>query len=82
MTPDQIKAVLLEEIANIAPEADLSLLAPDADIREELDIDSIGFLNLIIAISGRLKVPVPEKDYARLVTLEGAVNYLAASART
>jgi len=78
MTPDQIKAALLEEISNIAPEADLTLLRPDADIREELDIDSIGFLNLIIAIGARLKVQVPEMDYARLGTLEGAVKYLAA----
>jgi acyl carrier protein len=78
MTPDQLKAVLLEEIGNIAPEADLTQLRPDADIREELDIDSIGFLNLIIAIGSRLKVQVPEKDYGRLGTLQGAVDYLAA----
>ena len=50
MTREQIQAVLLEEIGNIAPEADLAALDPDADLREALDIDSIGFLNLLIAL--------------------------------
>ena len=80
MTPDQIKTILLEEIGNIAPEADLSALSPDSDLREELDIDSIGFLNLIIALGHRLGVNVPEKDYGRLVTLSSAVDYLAKAA--
>ena len=77
MTPDQIKEVLLEEIGNIAPEADLVALSPDADLREALDIDSISFLNLIIALGHRLGINVPEKDYGRLSTLTGAVDYLA-----
>jgi acyl carrier protein len=77
MTLDQIRSVLLEEIGNIAPEAELTTLRPDADLREELDIDSISFLNLIIALGQRLGVNVPEKDYARLGTLTGAADYLA-----
>jgi acyl carrier protein len=77
MTADQIRAVLLEEIGNIAPEADLAALSPDADLREALDIDSISFLNLVIALGRRLGVNVPEKDYGRLGTVSGAVDYLA-----
>lgn len=77
MTPTEIKSILLEEIGNIAPEADLTQLRAEADFREELDIDSIGFLNLVIAIGARLNVQVPEKDYARLATIEGAIAYLA-----
>lgn len=76
MTPDEIRTVLLEEIGNIAPEADLPMVRPDADLREELDIDSISFLNLIIALGHRLGVNVPEKDYAQLGTLNSAVAYL------
>lgn len=77
MTRDRIRAILLEEIGNIAPEAELATLRADADLREELDIDSISFLNLIIALGHRLGVNVPEKDYAQLGTLAGAVDYLA-----
>lgn len=78
MRPDEIKTALLEEIGRIAPEADLAALRPEADFREELDIDSIGFLNLIIALDRRLGVQVPEADYPRLATLTGAIAYLAA----
>ncbi|HNB25590.1 MAG TPA: acyl carrier protein [Alphaproteobacteria bacterium] len=79
MTRDEIKAILLEEIGNIAPEADLAALDPDADLREALDIDSISFLNLLIALGNRLGIQVPEKDYGRLATLRLAVEYLAAA---
>lgn len=76
MTTDEIRTVLLEEIGNIAPEADASTVRSDADLREELDIDLISFLNLIIALGHRLGVNVPEKDYAQLRTLNSAVAYL------
>ena len=78
MTPDQIRAVLLEEIGNIAPEAELSRLDPNADIREELDIDSISFLNLITALHNRLGIVVPEGDYPKLAKLAEAISYLSA----
>jgi len=77
MTPDEIKRVLFEELGNIAPEADPAAVDPDADLREELDIDSMDFLNLIIALHKRLKVEIPEADYAKLATVNGALGYLA-----
>lgn len=79
MTKDEIQAILFEEIGNIAPEADLAALDPEADLREALDIDSISFLNLLIALGHRLGVQVPEKDYPKLATLRHAVEYLAAA---
>ncbi|QEX16413.1 hypothetical protein FRZ44_17060 [Hypericibacter terrae] len=79
MNRDEIKAALLQQIGNIAPEADLSKLDPAVDFREELDIDSIGFLNLVIALAEQLKIPIPEKDYARLRTIESALGYLTAA---
>lgn len=78
MTRDQVQSVLLVEIGNIAPEADLAALDPEADLREALDIDSISFLNLVIALGDRLGVAVPEKDYAKLTSLRLAVDYLTA----
>jgi acyl carrier protein len=77
MRETEIRAVLKEELGNIAPESDLSALDPKADLREALDIDSMDFLNLITAVHQRLKVDVPETDYPKLVTLDGAVAYLA-----
>jgi len=76
-TPD-IRKIVQEELGNIAPEADFARVDPRADLREELDIDSMDFLNFITAIHGRLGVNVPELDYPKLITLDGAVKYLEA----
>ena len=77
MTQSEIRAVVQEELSNIAPEADLSAINPAADLREALDIDSMDFLNFVTAIHHRLGVDVPELDYPKLITLDGAVKYLA-----
>ncbi len=67
---------MLEELARIAPEADLESLAPAGDLRDELDIDSMDHLNLMIALHRRLGVEIPERDYPRLLSLDAAVAYL------
>jgi acyl carrier protein len=76
MTQPDIRAVVHEELHNIAPEIDLSAVNPTADLREALDIDSMDFLNFVTAIHHRLGVDVPELDYPKLITLDGAVKYL------
>jgi acyl carrier protein len=76
MTDIDIRAVVQEELSNIAPEIDLAVVDPAADLREALDIDSMDFLNFVAAIHHRLGVDVPETDYAKLGTLDGAVKYL------
>jgi acyl carrier protein len=73
-----IRKVVQEELNNIAPEVDLATIDPAEDLREALDIDSIDFLNFITAIHHRLGVDIPELDYPKLVTLDGAVAYIAA----
>ncbi len=78
MSDIDIRAVVLEELSNIAPEVDMSTVNPSADLREELDIDSMDFLNFITAMDQRLGVNVPELDYPKLITLDGAVAYLQA----
>ena len=74
---DDIRKTLAEEIVNIAPEADVAGADPDADLRESFDLDSMDFLNLIIALHKRLGIDIPEADYPRLRTLDGAIAYLA-----
>lgn len=79
MTREEIRAGVLRLLGNVAPEADLERLQPDRDLRRQIDIDSMDFLNWVIAIHDSLGVEVPEEDYPRLATLEGAVEYLAAA---
>jgi acyl carrier protein len=81
MSQADIRAVVLEELGNIAPDIDLEKVDPAADLREALDIDSMDFLNLVTAIHHRLGIDIPELDYPKLVTLNGAVSYLRAKSR-
>jgi acyl carrier protein len=71
-----IGAVLREELGNIAPEIDMNSVDPSMDLREALDIDSMDVLNLITAIHHRLGIDIPEIDYPKLMTFDGAVSYL------
>jgi acyl carrier protein len=77
MTQAELKAILLAEIGNIAPEADLAATDPDGDLRETFDLDSMDFLNLVTALHKRLGVDIPEADYAKLSSVNAAIAYLA-----
>jgi acyl carrier protein len=77
MTRDDITAVLIDELGRIAPETDASRLDPNAELREELDIDSMDFLNLVTGLHERLNLDIPEIDYPKLATIGHTVDYLA-----
>jgi acyl carrier protein len=78
VTQDEIRAVLLSVLHGIAPEVDPATVRADADLRDELDIDSMDFLRFVVGIHERLGVDVPEADYPRVRTLDGCVDYVAA----
>ena len=77
MTRGDIRAAVLQALTSVAPEIDPQTLAPDVELRQEYDLDSMDFLNFVIAVHDSLGVNVPERDYGRLATLNGAVDYLA-----
>lgn len=76
MTEQELRALIIEEIGNIAPEVDASHIGDDKDLREELDLDSMDIFNLVVALSERLSIDIPEADAGQLVTLGGGVTYL------
>ncbi len=78
MTRDEIRQAIIDELSNIAPETDPGSIAPDADVRDALDIDSMDFLNFVIALHQRLHLDIPEADYPLLRTIGGGTDYLAA----
>ncbi len=78
MSSLDVRAIVQEALGNIAPEMDVGTIDPSADLREALDIDSMDFLNFVTAMHHRLGVDVPEIDYPKLATLDGAVAYLEA----
>jgi acyl carrier protein len=77
MTETQLKATILQVLGHIAPEADLAALAPDANVREALDIDSFDHLNFLVGLNDALGVEIPEADYGQLTTLADILTYLA-----
>lgn len=79
MTRDEIRSEVLRALGDIAPEADLSVLAADVSFRDQLDVDSMDLLTFVIALHTRLHVDIPEADYPKLATLNGCVDYLAAA---
>ena len=76
MTRDEIRAAVLAALAGVAPEADLSQLDPRASFRHQMDIDSVDFLNFVVALHKKLGVQVPEADYSKMVSLESCEEYL------
>ena len=77
MNEQQIRAMVADALAGIAPEVDLDTAGADEDLRQALDLDSMDFLNLVIALSQRTGHAVPEADYPRLFTLAGMAAYFA-----
>jgi acyl carrier protein len=78
MNREDIRQTVLGALAVVAPEADLASLSARADLREALDVDSMDFLRLLQDLHAKLQVDVPERDYPRVRTLDGLVDYLSA----
>jgi len=74
----ELKRAVLAELKRIAPELEEGELKPDRPLRDQVDLDSMDWLNFLVALHERLKVEIPESDYARLGTLDQTVAYLAA----
>jgi acyl carrier protein len=72
----QMREVVLRVLSNIAPEVDLASLDPDRDIRDQIDIDSVDFLNFAIGLHNELGIEIPDSDVPKLLTLNSCVNYL------
>ena len=79
MTRDEIRARVLAALAAVVPELDPGELRPDRALRDELDIDSMDFLNFTIGLHKAFGVEIPEQDYRKLATLDACVDYVAAA---
>jgi acyl carrier protein len=78
MEKDAIRQAVVAELRRIAPEVEQDELDAGRPLRDQVDLDSMDWLNFLVALHERLKVDIPESDYARLGTLSQVVDYLAA----
>ena len=76
MKPEELKSQVLALLTTIAPELDAASLRADKPLRNQVDLDSMDWLNFLVALHERLKVDIPEADYGKLATLEQLLAYL------
>jgi acyl carrier protein len=74
--PEELKSQVLAVLSTIAPELEPGELRADKALRSQVDLDSMDWLNFLVALHERLKVDIPEADYAKLVTLDDLLAYL------
>ncbi len=76
MSPAGIRAKVIEILADILPDDDLSQLKDDVPLREQVELDSMDFLDIVMELRKRYRIQIPEDDYIHLATLSGTVKYL------
>jgi acyl carrier protein len=77
MTRDEIRTILLKCLSEVAPEIANRDIEDDADLRDELDLDSMDILRWVQGIHKALSVEIPEEDYGKIASLEDAIAYVA-----
>jgi len=76
MNPEDIRQVLLDILGPIVPDEDLSTLQDDVPFREQIELDSMDFLDIVMELRKRYRVQIPEEDYGHLATMTSTVDYL------
>ncbi len=76
MTTAEIREAILDILAGIAPDEDLSDLKDDIAFRQQLELDSMDFLDIVMELRKKYRVQVPEDDYLQLASMESTVKYL------
>jgi acyl carrier protein len=71
-----IRSTVIARLGEVSPEVDPDGLDPAVSFRDQMDFDSIDFLNLILALERELGLKIPESDYPRLSSLDGCTRYL------
>jgi acyl carrier protein len=76
MTVDEIKQAILDILHDIAPDEDLSGLKDDVPFRDQLELDSMDFLDIVMELRKRYRIQIPEEQYTELASMASTVRYL------
>ena len=77
MQVEDIRRAVYATIESIAPDADVRRIRPDQPLRQQIDLDSMDWLNVIAGLNARLSIEIPQSDYGRLASLDSIVTYVA-----
>jgi len=76
MTKSDIREEVLDILKDIAPDEDLSQLKDDVSFREQMELDSMDFLDIVMELRKRHRIQIPEDDYVNLRSMDSTVSYL------
>jgi acyl carrier protein len=76
MTQDQVREAVLNIISDIAPDEDISSIKDELNLRDQMDLDSMDFLDIVMELRKRFDIEVPEDDYPQLASMASCVTYL------
>jgi acyl carrier protein len=76
MTRDEIRDVVLNILTDIAPDEDLSTLQDGVAFRDQLEMDSMDFLDIVMELRKRYRIQIPEEDYPQLASMDSTCAYL------
>lgn len=76
MTAGDIREAVLEILSDITPDEDLGQLAEEVPFRDQLELDSMDFLDIVMELRKRYRIQIPEEDYPKLASMKSTVDYL------
>jgi len=76
MAPPEIRQVILDILERIAPDEDLSDLDDSSPFREQMELDSMDFLDIVMELRKQYRIQIPEDEYEHLISMDSTVNYL------
>jgi acyl carrier protein len=76
VAPEEIRNVIIDILTDIAPDEDLTDLKDEIDFRDQLELDSMDFLDIVMELRKRHKVQIPEEEYPQLASMQSTVTYL------
>ncbi|MDA0691940.1 MAG: acyl carrier protein [Nitrospinae bacterium] len=76
MTGEDVRAAIIDILVDIAPDEDVDSINDQDNLRDQIDLDSMDFLDIVMELRKRFNIEVPEKDYGHLATMASCVTYL------
>ena len=76
ITNEEVRTKVLDIIADIALDDDVTTIKDDIALREQLELDSMDFLDIVMELKKRHKIEVPQEDYSKLASMKSCVEYL------
>jgi len=76
MTVDEVRKAIVDILSDIAPDEDIGSIRDEESLRDQIDLDSMDFLDIVMELRKRFNIEVPEKDYEHLATMASCISYL------